>query len=214
MKEFFTIKENIETEIVEKRSRFIANIFYVESKEEAQEKVQEIRKKYYDARHNCYAYSVVENNNVVQKSSDDGEPSGTAGETILNVINKNKLQNVIIIVTRYFGGVLLGAGGLIRAYSNASINVVKMSKIIKQEEGIIVTIQIKYQDSENFKYYCLKNNINIVKAEYGENIKYIIELNEEEYKKIKEFKRAKNDNFKVNIIDIQEKGRKYKNVKV
>ena len=214
MKEFFTIKENIETEIVEKRSRFIANIFYVESKEEAQEKVQEIRKKYYDARHNCYAYSVVENNNVVQKSSDDGEPSGTAGEPILNVINKNKLQNVIIIVTRYFGGVLLGAGGLIRAYSNASINVVKMSKIIKQEEGIIVTIQIKYQDSENFKYYCLKNNINIVKAEYGENIKYIIELNEEEYKKIKEFKRAKNDNFKVNIIDIQEKGRKYKNVKV
>ena len=161
MKEFFTIKENIETEIVEKRSRFIANIFYVESKEEAQEKVQEIRKKYYDARHNCYAYSVVENNNVVQKSSDDGEPSGTAGEPILNVINKNKLQNVIIIVTRYFGGVLLGAGGLIRAYSNASINVVKMSKIIKQEEGIIVTIQIKYQDSENFKYYCLKNNINI-----------------------------------------------------
>ena len=79
--------------------------------------IKEIRKKYYDAKHNCIAYRIIENGRIVEKASDDGEPSGTAGAPMLNILQKNNLANVLIIVTRYFGGILLGTGGLVRAYS-------------------------------------------------------------------------------------------------
>ena len=106
-------------EIVEKKSRFIANVFYVEDQKQAEEKIAEISKKYWDARHNCYAY-VIGVNSENTKCSDNGEPSGTAGKPILEVITGAGLTNVLIIVTRYFGGVLLGTGGLVRAYTAAA----------------------------------------------------------------------------------------------
>ena len=115
--DFKTIEKENSAEIVEKKSRFIANIYNVESKEEA---IKQIKKKYYDAKHHCFAFSIIEENGITQKSSDDGEPSGTAGAPILNIIKSNNLQNVVIIVTRYFGGILLGTGGLTRAYSEAA----------------------------------------------------------------------------------------------
>ena len=117
MEEFVTIKDNVQFELVEKKSRFIANLFYVESTQEAENVIKEIRKKYYDAKHNCIAYRIIENGRIVEKASDDGEPSGTAGAPMLNILQKNNLANVLIIVTRYFGGILLGTGGLVRAYS-------------------------------------------------------------------------------------------------
>ena len=101
MQELQTIKEHKEVEIEEKRSKFIANIFYVESAQDAMNKIKEIRKKYYDAKHHCYAY-VIQEENLIKKASDDGEPSGTAGSPILNAIEKNELRNVLIVVTRYF----------------------------------------------------------------------------------------------------------------
>jgi len=119
---FCTLKEASTAEIVEKKSRFIANSCHIESKEEAEEKINLIKKKYYDAKHNCFSFSIVDKDgNLLEKSSDDGEPSGTAGAPILNVIRKNNLNNVLIVVTRYFGGILLGTGGLTRAYSNTAL---------------------------------------------------------------------------------------------
>lgn len=207
--EFKTIEKENSAEIVENKSRFIANIYNVESKEEAEEKIKQIKKKYYDAKHHCFAFSIIEENGITQKSSDDGEPSGTAGAPILNIIKSNNLQNVVIIVTRYFGGILLGTGGLTRAYSEAAGKVVEQSELIQKERGMEVELEIDYNDNEKFKYYCQKNNVNIIKIEYTENILYKIELNEKEYKKIEERNKTNNKQLDINIKNIKLKCRKY-----
>ena len=119
MNEFVTISEHDTAEIIEKKSRFIANIFHVENIEQVEEQLNKIKKQHYSARHNCYAYRIIKNDMIIEKSSDDGEPGGTAGVPILNVLEKEKLTNVLAIVVRYFGGIKLGAGGLVRAYSKS-----------------------------------------------------------------------------------------------
>lgn len=110
---FKTINKDAVAEIVEKKSKFIASLFYVENVEEAEEKIKEIKKKYFDARHNCFAYRIATESRIVERFSDDGEPSGTAGAPMLTVLAGNNLANVLVVVTRYFGGILLGTGGLI-----------------------------------------------------------------------------------------------------
>ena len=115
------ITKNAEYELVEKKSKFIANAIYLESKEDAENKLNIIKRKYHDARHNCYAYRILEDDKISERSSDDGEPSGTAGGPMLNILQKNNLCNVLVVVTRYFGGILLGTGGLVRAYSGATL---------------------------------------------------------------------------------------------
>ena len=184
MDKFKTIKKDEVAEIEEKRSKFIANIFYVESIEKAEEKIKQTKKKYYDARHNCFAYVINEGGNILKKFSDDGEPSGTAGSPILNVIEKNNLYNVLIIVTRYFGGILLGAGGLVRAYTEAATKSVEKAEILEQKLGYEIEIMLEYQELEKLKYYCNKNNIEIKNIEYKENIKCIIEVTKEEKEKL------------------------------
>lgn len=104
---FKTVQKDVSFEIVEKKSRFIADVFYVESKEEAEERIKEIKKKYYDAKHHCFAYSIFHETGKEDRFSDDGEPSGTAGAPMLNILTTNNLCNVATVVTRYFGGVLL-----------------------------------------------------------------------------------------------------------
>ena len=176
MEEFFTINNNTTAEIVEKKSQFIANLFYVETVEEAENIIRETRKKYFDARHNCIAYRVLENGQIIEKASDDGEPSGTAGAPMLNILQKNEFANVLIIVTRYFGGILLGTGGLVRAYSDSLLKAIENSKKILKCLGQQYEIRIDYSEFENFKYYCKKNNIYIEKLEYGEDIVCIISM--------------------------------------
>ncbi len=105
-------------EVIEKKSRFIASIFPIQTEEEALTYLSQVRKKYYDARHNCFAYVVGEKNET-ERCSDDGEPSGTAGRPMMDVLTGQGLHNVLVVVTRYFGGTLLGTGGLVRAYSAA-----------------------------------------------------------------------------------------------
>lgn len=173
------ISNHIETYIIEKKSKFIANIFYVESMQEIEEKLKQTRKEYYDAKHNCYAYRILQDDNIIEKSSDDGEPSGTAGMPILDILKKQDIVNCIVVVTRYFGGILLGTGGLVRAYSEASKKALEKSNLIKMEDGYQVELFLSYKDFELFNYYCKKNNINVVKKEYGENIKIIIEISKE-----------------------------------
>ena len=176
MEEFITILQSETSEIVEKKSKFIANLIHVESIEEAENKIKEIKKKYYDARHNCVAYRVSEGGQIVEKSSDDGEPSGTAGGPMLNILQKNNLCNLVVIVTRYFGGILLGTGGLVRAYSDATLQVIeKATKIIKVQ-GVEIEVGLDYSNLEIFKYYCKNNNINIKNIIYYENIVLKIEM--------------------------------------
>ena len=176
MEEFTTILNDEIAEIVEKKSRFIANIYHVENVEEAEEKIKSTKKKYYDAKHNCIAYRVIENGKVVEKASDDGEPSGTAGSPMLNILQKNNLCNLVVVVTRYFGGILLGTGGLVRAYSDATQMAIAKSVKVQKVKGI--EIELEYSNLEIFKYYCKNKEINIVKLEYGENIMANLEMEE------------------------------------
>lgn len=176
MEEFFTIKDNISSQITEKKSKFIANLFYVESKNEAETTIKEIRKKYHDARHNCIAYRVYDNECIIEKSSDDGEPSGTAGAPMLEILKSNNLCNVLVIVTRYFGGILLGTGGLVRAYSDSVLKAIDNSTKVKKCEGIEATLELEYNTIDNFKYYCKTNNINITNIEYSNVVICKIEL--------------------------------------
>lgn len=167
---FQTIEENVTAELVEKKSKFIAHIFYVESKEEAEEVIQNIVKQYFDAKHHCYAYRFFTKHGVVEKCSDNGEPSGTAGAPMLNILAKNNLVNVLVIVTRYFGGILLGTGGLVRAYSGVCSLAIQKAKIIERKLAELYELTISYNDIETFKYFAKKNNIHILKEEYLENI--------------------------------------------
>ena len=176
MGEFITILKDEEAEIVEKRSKFIANILQVSSVEEAEERIKLTKKKYHDARHNCVAYRVFENDKVFEKSSDDGEPSGTAGGPMLNILQKNNLCNVVVIVTRYFGGILLVTGGLVRAYSDAIQKAIEKSIKVYKVEGVEFEIKLDYSDLEIFKHYCKNNDIKITNIEYGEDIKIIVEM--------------------------------------
>ena len=176
MSEFVTILKDEEAEIVEKKSKFIANIFQVKSVEEAEERIKFVKKKYHDARHNCVAYRVFEDDKVFEKSSDDGEPSGTAGGPMLNILQKNNLCNVVVIVTRYFGGILLGTGGLVRAYSDVAQKAIEKSIKIYKVEGIEFEIKLDYSNLEIFKHYCKNNDIKITNIEYGEDIKLIVQM--------------------------------------
>ncbi len=178
MEEFTTILNDEIAEIVEKKSRFIANIYHVENVEEAEEKIKSTKKKYYDAKHNCIAYRVIENGKVVEKASDDGEPSGTAGSPMLNILQKNNLCNLVVVVTRYFGGILLGTGGLVRAYSDATQMAIAKSVKVQKVKGIEIKVELEYSNLEIFKYYCKNKKINIVKLEYGENIMANLEMEE------------------------------------
>lgn len=173
---FNTISDNVSSELIEKKSKFIANAFQVKNKEEAENKINEISKEYFDAKHNCYAYIINDGKNIIEKMSDNGEPSGTAGMPILNVLKKKNLQNVLVIVTRYFGGILLGTGGLTRAYSGVTTQCIDKANIIKMDFGIQYQICTTYNDFKNMKYELEKNQIQIENIEYGEKIRIIFNV--------------------------------------
>lgn len=201
---FKTISENITEELVEKKSKFIADVFYVESVEEAEEKIKMIEKKYYDARHHCYAFSIYTDAGVVNRFSDDGEPSGTAGGPMLNIITQKNLSNILVVVTRYFGGILLGTGGLVKAYSGAFQKALDASNIIDKDLGLEVNIVVSYSDGEKAKYYFDQNNINIVGNIYEELVTYTVEITKEKLDNIRN--NIQNLNFKIEKIDeIKEK---------
>ena len=177
-----TILANSSSELEIKKSKFIANVIKITDEQDAKEKLNQIRKEYSDARHNCYAYIVYDNETTtkIEKSSDDREPSGTAGIPMLTLLQKNNLVNVLIVVTRYFGGILLGTGGLVRAYTDSSKQALEVAKIIELQYGEIIEYCIEYDEFEYFKYICEKNNIEIINTEYSNNIKAIIKLKEED----------------------------------
>lgn len=197
MQEFSTIKENVEYTLTEKKSKFIANLIKINSQEEAEEVIKKYKKQYHDARHNCIAYRVFENDQIMEKSSDDGEPSGTAGAPMLNILQKNNLCNVLIVVTRYFGGILLGTGGLVRAYSDALIGAIEASSKVLQTMGYNIECCVEYSQFEKFQYYCKINQIEIINANYLDNI--VCKISLEEWKKEKLLQDINEKN--INIIN-------------
>lgn len=191
---------SITEELIEKKSKFIVNIFYVETQEEAEEKIKEMKKQYFDAKHNCFAYSIYSENGIINRFSDDGEPSGTAGSPMLNILNSKKLCNIVVIVTRYFGGILLGTGGLVRAYTGVLQCALDKIKEIEKDLGLEVKIEIGYQDLEKLKYYLKKNNFEITKIEYKENVYVFIEITEKDFENLKN--NVNNFNFKILNIEV------------
>lgn len=194
---FKTINKDSFAEIVEKKSKFIANVFYVETVEEAEEKVKEIKKKYFDARHNCFAYSVFTKEGIVNRFSDDGEPSGTAGGPMLNILNGKELTNLVVIVTRYFGGILLGTGGLIRAYTGATQEALSTLEEVHKDLGLEAKLVTTYPELEKLKYYLKQNKIDITNTEYNENVEVFVDITEEKYNNILKAKEKYELNFEL-----------------
>lgn len=166
-------------EIVEKKSRFIAHVFPVHSEEEVSEYIEQIRKKYWDARHNCHAF-VIGPNNETSRCSDDGEPSGTAGRPILEVLQGRGIHDALVIVTRYFGGTLLGTGGLVRAYSQAAQAGLQASSIMTKQQGRKISIKTDYNGIGKLQYIVGNRQISVADTRYGEAVEMDILVPEEE----------------------------------
>ena len=163
------ILETKETEIVEKKSRFIANIASVSSEEEAIEFIEKIKKKYYDARHNCYAY-IIGDKGDKKKCSDDGEPQRSAGMPMMEVLENQGYFDIVVVVTRYFGGTLLGVGGLIRAYQGAVIEGLNASVSGEIHEGFRAKYRFGYDFYGKIKYIAESENIVIEDTLFDENV--------------------------------------------
>lgn len=159
-----------EGEIIEKKSRFIAHVLPVSSEEEAFSYIEQYKKQYWDARHNCYAFRVGYDQPVL-RFSDDGEPSGTAGKPILEVITGQELFNVLIIVTRYFGGVLLGTGGLVRAYTEASKAGLDNSIVVMKKLGKELLLTTNYTDIGRLQYYFAQEQVDVADTIYEDVVK-------------------------------------------
>ncbi len=177
---FKIIYEGAKAEIVEKKSRFIAYVRPVNSEKEAVSFIDEIKKKHWDARHNCSAF-VIGKNNELTRCSDDGEPSGTAGKPMLEVLLGQGLHNVAVVVTRYFGGVLLGTGGLVRAYQAAVKEGILASKILEKFEGAKYSVETDYNGIGKIQYILAKENINTLGVDYSDKvvIEFVVKAHEE-----------------------------------
>lgn len=158
-----------EGEIVEKKSRFIATVRPVETEEEAVAFINEMKKKYWDARHNCSAFVLGERQEIT-RCSDDEEPAQTAGRPMLDVLLKEGIHNAAVVVTRYFGGVLLGTGGLVRAYQKATQEGLAASQIIEKKDGILLEVGTDYNGIGKLQYLFGQENIHIVDSEYGADV--------------------------------------------
>ncbi|MBR3229576.1 MAG: YigZ family protein [Bacilli bacterium] len=174
-----TIKEEKESEIIINKSKFISIITKVETIDEVKDKLKEIKKKYKGATHYCYAYII----NGYQKCSDDKEPSGTAGIPILNILKTNELNYILCVVVRYFGGIKLGAGGLVRAYSSSTKEVIGKCEFGNLTPGYNIIIDFEYENIKQIEN--ILKDIQIIKA-YDTKVIYEFDIEKEEYNKIKE----------------------------
>lgn len=174
MKEYKTVEKEGVDEFVEKKSRFIGHVKPVKTQQEATEFINSLKSKYWDATHNVYAYVLRENN--ICRSSDDGEPSGTAGVPVLDVLLKEQLVDVCVVVTRYFGGTLLGAGGLVRAYSHGSKIAVESGGIITMTPCKIMTVSVNYSFYDRMNNLLADSGANVIESDFSDvvNIKFSI----------------------------------------
>ena len=179
LSQYKTVYCGSEAEIVEKKSRFIATVRPVKSEEEALEFIETMRKKYWNATHNCFAYVLGERFQV-QRCSDDGEPSGTAGKPMLDVLLGEEIHDVVVVVTRYFGGTLLGTGGLVRAYSGATKAGLEASTVITKMHGQKMGIQTDYTGLGKIQYILGQRGISILNSVYTDKVELEVLLPEAE----------------------------------
>lgn len=172
MDKYITVKGLGQAEIVEKKSRFIAHIKPITSENEANSYIEEIKKQYWDARHNCYAYQLGDRNQI-QRYSDDGEPGGTAGMPILDVLRGRDIKNTLVVVTRYFGGTLLGTGGLVRAYSLATREGISAAGLIERIPHIRQHFTVDYTLSGKVQYEILSDDNILEDTVYTDKVEFI-----------------------------------------
>lgn len=176
---YTTIEKEVNGEIIEKKSKFIANVFPIDNEEDAMQKLDEVRKLHRDARHNVFVYRIANGN---ERASDDGEPSGTAGVPILDILRGMKLQNILVVVTRYFGGILLGTGGLVRAYSDSTKEALKNAKLKEKVLKIEYKVEIPYSYYDKLMHFCRKNNYQIVDSNYSDAVNMFVVVEKERAK--------------------------------
>ena len=185
--EYVTILNRAEAEMIEKKSRFIATVCPVKTEDEAKAFITEMRKKYWDATHNVFAYQIGERNEI-QRSSDDGEPQGTAGKPVLDVLIGEDIKNTAAVVTRYFGGTLLGTGGLVRAYGRSAklgIEAAGIAKVKYYKECSVIT---DYTTAGKIQYEVTKGNYILKDTIYTDRVEFIVLLD------------RKNENIFINMV--------------
>lgn len=186
-----------------KKSKFISHIKRVNTEDEAREFIQQIKKKYFDATHNCSAWILGESGDK-QKSNDDGEPGGTAGNPILESIKKNNLTNVCLAVTRYFGGIKLGAGGLIRAYSHSATLAISSAELIEMKTFQKISVTIEYNFLATVENYLRNKKISVANADYADVVTLTVFILPEHTEKfLTELTELTADNFLYELKDIQ-----------
>ena len=182
--EFRTIKEDGQAQEEIKKSRFICHVKRIYSEEEARDFITAIKKEHYKATHNCSAFIVGERSEI-KRTSDDGEPSGTAGVPMLGVLENHNLTNVCVVVTRYFGGIKLGAGGLIRAYAGSVALAVKEIGIIEIKEQAGIAIQMSYTQYQEYGNFFREHKLTEIETNFTDQIDTIIYVDKEEKENIK-----------------------------
>ncbi|MGL4774364.1 MAG: YigZ family protein [Clostridium sp.] len=166
---YTTIRNYGEDSFIEKKSEFIGYAKRCETEEEAKAFVQEIKNKHKQATHNCWAY-VIGKNMGIQRYSDDGEPQGTAGIPILEVMKKSNITDCAVVVTRYFGGIMLGAGGLTRAYTKGASIATKASEVVEKVDGLKISLHMDYDLLGKVQYICMQNTWHIEDTEYSDRV--------------------------------------------
>lgn len=187
---YLTVKAKGSDELIIQKSRFIGYVRRVETEEDAQAFIQEIKKKHYDATHNCSAYIIGENDQI-QKANDDGEPGGTAGVPILEVLKRQKLKDTAVVITRYFGGIKLGAGGLIRAYGNATTRAIQATGVVKRQLMQGFTVTVDYTLIGKLENELRQSDYVLNSTDYQEKVSFFVYV-----------KKGEEDTFKKWIVDL------------
>ena len=190
MPPYLSITSDIEHEIIIKKSRFITHLKRVDTEKEAINFINEIKKNHYKANHNCSAFMIGETHQI-QRMSDDGEPSGTAGNPMLEVLKRNDVHNVVAVVTRYFGGIKLGAGGLIRAYAGAVAETIETVGLVERLTMSTITLTIEYANLDKVNYWLAQNNYPFPKIDYTEKVTLSLAVRENDVL-----------NFQTNIVSL------------
>lgn len=183
---FYTVKGYGETEIIIQKSRFIANVARAENEQAAQQFIEKIKKEHWSATHNCSAYLIGENDQI-QKANDDGEPSGTAGVPILEVLKKKKLKNTVAVITRYFGGIKLGAGGLIRAYGKAASEGIKTAGTVERVLMKVIHTKVDYTWLGKLENELRSSSYTLKEIHYQDKVEIEVFVAENETENFKEW---------------------------
>lgn len=186
MQNYITIKNQHTYEEIISKSRFITYLFVVNDEAEAKQRIQEIKAKHKDANHNCSAYTIGDQHQI-QKANDDGEPSGTAGVPMLEALKKNDVHNVVAIVTRYFGGIKLGTGGLIRAYQGGVSSAIQSIGKVEIKNALKYNVTMSYENTGKFEHSIASKPFVVLDTIYTDKVSYIIQLVTEDKESFKEF---------------------------